>query len=160
MYKSISNLFICDNIHEFFTEFNQVLYFFNLQINKNTNISVSFLTRKNSSEAAYLNDIETHIDNMFRTSAVVTCSRVALERIAQIPTVQVVVSQVIVTSPTNQHHRSPRHRSPRNPSPMLQCHKHRSMTTCDSAAINVKRITLPPKMQDFVLKWFRLNIHW
>jgi len=46
MYKSISNLFICDNIYEFFTEFNQVLYFFNLQINKNTNISVRFLIRK------------------------------------------------------------------------------------------------------------------
>lgn len=65
-------------------------------------IQVKFMTPKNYSLAAYLNDIQTHIDNVFRTSTVVTCPRVALQCIAQITTVQVVISQVVVTSPTNQ----------------------------------------------------------
>lgn len=47
----------------------------------------------------YLDDVETHVDNVLGAGAVVPGSGVALEGIAKVTAVQVVVAQVIVASP-------------------------------------------------------------
>lgn len=47
----------------------------------------------------YLDDIETHVDDMLSAGAVVSGSGVALEGITEVTAVQVVVPQVIVASP-------------------------------------------------------------
>lgn len=47
----------------------------------------------------YLDDIQTHVNDMFSTGAVVSGSGVALKGIAEVTTVQVVVPQVIMASP-------------------------------------------------------------
>lgn len=47
----------------------------------------------------YLDDIQTHVDDMFSTGAVISGSGVALEGVTEVTTVQVMVSQVIVASP-------------------------------------------------------------
>lgn len=47
----------------------------------------------------YLDDIETHVDNVLSAGAVVPGSWIALEGIAKVTAVQVVVAQVIMASP-------------------------------------------------------------
>lgn len=47
----------------------------------------------------HLDDIETHVDDVLRTGAVVSGSWIALEGIAKVTAVQVVVAQVVVASP-------------------------------------------------------------
>lgn len=47
----------------------------------------------------YLDDIQTHINDMLSTGAVVSCSGVTLEGITEVTTVQVMVPQVIMASP-------------------------------------------------------------
>lgn len=53
-------------------------------------------TRKTPStisyKPSYLDDIETHVDNMFSTGAVITGSRVTLESVAKVPTVKVMIT--------------------------------------------------------------------
>lgn len=49
----------------------------------------------------YLDDIETHVDNVLGAGAVVSGSWVAFEGVAKVATVQVVVAQVIVASPVS-----------------------------------------------------------
>lgn len=43
-------------------------------------------------KSSYLDNIETHVDDMFSTGAVITGSRVTLESIAEISTVQVMIT--------------------------------------------------------------------
>lgn len=45
-----------------------------------------------SCRPSYLDDIETHVDNMFSTGAVITGSRVTLESVAEVPTVKVMIT--------------------------------------------------------------------
>lgn len=47
----------------------------------------------------YLYDIQTHVNNMFSTGAVVSGPGVAFQSITEVTTVQVVVSQIIMASP-------------------------------------------------------------
>jgi len=47
----------------------------------------------------YLDDIKTHVDDVFGAGAVVSGSGVALEGIAKVTAVQVVVPEVIMASP-------------------------------------------------------------
>lgn len=47
----------------------------------------------------YLDDVQTHVNNMLSTGAVVSGSGVTLEGVTEVTTVQVVVSQVIMASP-------------------------------------------------------------
>lgn len=47
----------------------------------------------------YLDDIQTHINDMLSTGAVVSGSGVALEGITKVTTVQIMVPQVIMASP-------------------------------------------------------------
>ncbi len=47
----------------------------------------------------YLDDIQTHVNDMLSTGAVVSGSGVALEGIAEVTTVQVMITQVIMASP-------------------------------------------------------------
>ena len=47
----------------------------------------------------YLDDIEAHVDDVFRACAVVTRPAVALEGVGEVPTVQVVVAQIVVATP-------------------------------------------------------------
>lgn len=47
----------------------------------------------------YLDDIQTHVNDMLSTGTVVSGSGVALEGITEVTTVQVMVSQVIMASP-------------------------------------------------------------
>ena len=46
-----------------------------------------------------LDDIQTHVNNMFAASAVVSCSGVTLECIRQIAIVKVMISKIIVPTP-------------------------------------------------------------
>lgn len=55
-----------------------------------------------SYKPSYLDDIETHVDNMFSTGAVITGSWVTLESVAEVPTVKVMITQVIMASPAAQ----------------------------------------------------------
>lgn len=43
-------------------------------------------------KSSYLDNIETHVDDMFSTGAVITGSRVTLESIAEVSTVQVMIT--------------------------------------------------------------------
>lgn len=47
----------------------------------------------------YLDDIQTHVNDMLSTGAVVSGSGVALEGVTEVTTIQVMVSQVIMASP-------------------------------------------------------------
>lgn len=47
----------------------------------------------------YLDDIQTHVNDMLSTGAVVSGSRVALQSITEVTTVQIMVPQVIMASP-------------------------------------------------------------
>lgn len=47
----------------------------------------------------YLDDIQTHVNDMLSTGAVVSGSGVTFEGITEVTTVQVMVSQVIMASP-------------------------------------------------------------
>lgn len=47
----------------------------------------------------YLDDIQTHVNDMLSTGAVVSGTGVALEGITEVTTVQVMVPQVIMASP-------------------------------------------------------------
>lgn len=47
----------------------------------------------------YLDDIQTHVNDMLSTGAVVSGSRIALQSITEVTTVQIMVPQVIMASP-------------------------------------------------------------
>lgn len=55
--------------------------------------------QKQNCTRLYLDDIQTHVDDMLSTGAVVSGSGVALEGITEVPTVQVMIPQVIMASP-------------------------------------------------------------
>lgn len=46
----------------------------------------------------YLDDVETHVDDVLPASAVVTSSGIAFQGITEIPTVKVVVAQVVIAA--------------------------------------------------------------
>lgn len=57
------------------------------------------MTRLQKQKIVYLDDVQTHVDDVLSTGAVVSGSGVALESITKITTVQVMVPQVIMASP-------------------------------------------------------------
>ena len=40
----------------------------------------------------YFNNIETHVDNMFSTSTIISSSRITLESVAEVSTLQIMIS--------------------------------------------------------------------
>jgi len=51
----------------------------------------------------HLDDVETHVDQVARSRAVVTGSRVTFQRIGKITTVQIVIAEVIMTTSKHRH---------------------------------------------------------